>query len=656
MEGETMSKDTNMGNSRAGFTSKPPTGYHHHSHHHHQRNPSVDSIGHNHSQQHQHQYQHQHQHQHQQQQQQQQYYLKPRLPAEQYQQQSFHSTAPSLHRTGSNGGSYSSYLPPQSNHHHPNNYHQQYGTQSRSTTPGVRAVVTHSFSMEEEQREDGSSRYGHRGQSQRDPSGYSRDEYRSPAVEFHPERSVREEQSFQPPPSIPPSPHFSNRRDYLYGGSNRELPPVLERDEIRLPPRDVMREGSGDSSLKRTPSSPSIEPHASTIERTLSSGLTGGPLKRSFWHHSRPSGEANSNSGEAFGNESSSSTSQTLPQEFMPPKRKKTSQVESEESSGSLKREKEYTVTARSHISNDDPKQQQQPPLPPRPHNQQPVIDNNSVRGTESAGVRESPPGDAQFSPSDSWFNSRSMSWEAREDYFRRDPRSTDSWSSRSPSGRDGPASTGNGSHWMEAPYMPSPRPRHQGERNPYDTPLPSWDAYPERWGQNHSPHIPYLAWSTGNSSNDGFMQQQQQHQRNESILPEGFNDDHRSPMNFAMQNMPPFHQHHGLDVVMGSPPMPTTSSAYAGKEPSRSTARVRPHDTGGRKIMNKNGPIKLLALPEDRISLSETLCIVREVSHNCTLLFSYNYFSMYACSAIIDVSEYLFTFVFFSPPTLIER
>lgn len=55
---------------------------------------------------------------------------------------------------------------------------------------------------------------------------------------------------------------------------------------------------------------------------------------------------------------------------------------------------------------------------------------------------------------------------------------------------------------------------------------------------------------------------------------------------------------------------------------PSRShsmdeSARVGPPtnmDGNGKTVTGKDGPLLMLALPQDRISLSETLCVVREV------------------------------------------
>lgn len=609
-----MEKGTMDGssNSTQGYL-KVASNYHHQSHqsHHHQRSPSMDNNGH-------HQL-HQHQHQH---------HAKPPVPAHQHQQ--YHPKAHIQYgrNEGTGGGvDYSSYPPPPGNaiQNHPNHYHPHYAPHSRSTTPGVRSVVTHSFSMEEEQREDGSSRYGghHRGQNQRDPGSYLRDEYRSPPTEFHPDRSSeqhqqreQQERSFELQPPLVSPPHFNSRRDYQYG-NGRDLPLVLEAPEGLIPPRGSSRRSGDHNPSERVKPSPQEEAPASAIERSLSSVSAGGPRKRSFWHHSRPV-QATTAANEEYGNEGSMSTSlSSLPQEFMPPKRSKTSASESP--SGSPKREKEYIVTARSQASSSNQQQQQQ-------HEQQQMLDISRVNSDVGSlgGTRSSPPG-AGLSPTDGWYNSRSrsMSWEAREDYYRRDPRSL-SWSS--PNGRDGPApmSNGSGPHWMGAPYMPSPRSRHANEGSHYEVPLQSWEASPREWGHHHNPHhhqqqqqhypphMPYLAWSAGSNGKGGDLQQRDQNSENK--FPQqgqdhvGFGSEQQHPgMHFTDRGAPP--QPLGIGPMMGIP-MPTSS----GVEPSsmmKGQSRDMTESDG--RGLNKNGPVKLLALPEDRISLSETLCIVRE-------------------------------------------
>ena len=575
------------GSSTQGYSKVSPN--YHHQGQHLERDPSMDNNLHHHL--------HQQQHQH---------HPKPPLPTHQHQQ--YHPKAHGHY--GRNDGNAArgdySYPPPQ-NHYHPS-HPSHYVPHPR---PGVRSVVTHSFSMEEEQREDGSSRYGsghHRSQSQRDAGSYLRDEYRSPPADFHSDRSSEQHQqrdrSFELQPPLGP-PHFNNRRDYQYG-NGRELPPVLEGSESHLPPRGLLR-GSGEHNpLERVPSSNQEEVPGSSIERSLSSMSAGGPLKRSFWHHSRPDQATNTNEG--YANDGPMSQSSSLPQEFMPPKRSKTSPSESEDTTGSPKRE-EYIVTARSQA-------------PTGSQQQQEISRVNSDVGS-LAGIRTSP--GAGLSPRDAWFSrARSMSWEAREDYYRRDPRSAPSWSSRSPNGRDGPAPMNSGSapHWMGAPYMPSPRSRHANEGGHYDTSLPPWESSPREWGhhqpphhqQPYSPHLPYPAWLANGkggdvrqrdqTSGDKFVRQGQDHG--------GFGIDQQHPgMHFNNRNAPPLP--HVMSNMMGTP-MQTSSGLESS---SMMKGQSREMNEGDGMGLSKNEPVKLLALPEDRISLSETLCIVREVSVN---------------------------------------
>ncbi len=546
------------GSSSQGYAKLSPN--YHHQGQQHERNPSMDDNMHHHMHQ----------------QQQQQHHAKPPLPAHHH--ASYHPKAYGHYGRGEGtgaGGDYPPYPPP------PNHYHPHYAPHSR-TTPGVRPAVTHSFSTEEEQREDGSSRYGsghHRGQSARDAANYLRDEYRSPSSEYHSDRSSEHEMPY-------------NRRDYPYGG--RELPPVLEGSESHLQPRGVNRREH--NPLERVPSINQEETPVSAIDRSLSSISAGSPLKRSFWHHSRPDQATHTN--EEYGSEGPMAQSSSLPSEFMPPKRSKTSPPDSGGSTGSPKRDKEYIVTARSQTSS-NPQQQQLLE----------IARANSDVGSLS-GIRTSP-GASGLSPRDVWFNrTRSMSWEAREDYYRRDPRSAASWSSRSPSGRDGPApmSSTSGPHWMGAPYMPSPRSRHEGGH--YDAPLQPWEASPREWGhhphlhhqQPYSPHLPYPAWLGGSKGGDV-------RQRDDSKFPRpgqdhgGYGIDQQHPgMHFS--DRPP--QPRGMNPMIGSP-MQTSS----GVEP---TAMMKGQSAEENRGLTKNGPVKLLALPEDRISLSETLCIVREV------------------------------------------
>ena len=87
--------------------------------------------------------------------------------------------------------------------------------------------------------------------------------------------------------------------------------------------------------------------------------------------------------------------------------------------------------------------------------------------------------------------------------------------------------------------------------------------------------------------------------------------------MHFRERGAPP--QPHGMGPVLGAP-IPT-SSGIDTSSMTKGQPRDMIHNDGRRS--NKNGPVKLLALPEDRISLSETLCIVREVSQRLVSCFS---------------------------------
>jgi hypothetical protein len=78
-----------------------------------------------------------------------------------------------------------------------------------------------------------------------------------------------------------------------------------------------------------------------------------------------------------------------------------------------------------------------------------------------------------------------------------------------------------------------------------------------------------------------------------------GIDGDHHGSLHFTIR---------GMDV-MGAPP------PIKGPPPDMMNSGGGIDDNNQQQI--RTGPVKLLALPEDRISLSETLCLVREVS-NC--------------------------------------
>ncbi|KAL3923358.1 MAG: hypothetical protein SGILL_001700 [Bacillariaceae sp.] len=468
---------------------------------------------------------------------------------------SFHQLGGHYPRSAGGGG----YPYPQYQHHY-SPHHPPYGT-TRSSVPLVRSVVTHSFSMEEEQREDGSTRYAHR----HDPGTYMpREEYRAPGDDETVRHGKPSASSigFEPPfevgaagGGLPPPPP---------GQYGRDLPPVPEED-ARLPTQDNMRGRS--SASDRIPPSPN-GPSPPGVQRTFSAGsyrsLGGSPLKRSFWHHSRPS-----SGREEFDT--------ILPQEFMPPKRSKMAS----ESGG----HREYVVTARTGSSDH-------------------LFAGNGRSGNSSSNnsvvmaspMAQSPPGSAG-----GWgYGNRAMSWEAREDYYRRDPRSApSSWSSRSPAGRDAPST---GSHWSEAPYMPSPRSRY--ETQSFNNDIQTWGSARGSWGapgQSHDSSSdggpPSSPWPTLQQARDGpqvLIQSDKltlEEREGYDVDPDNEHVFDDGGMHFTIRPPP-----HGVEFSSGGI---VRGSQQSGPETM--------------KMDSKNAPVRLLALPEDRISLSETLCIVRE-------------------------------------------
>ncbi len=321
-------------------------------------------------------------------------------------------------------------------------------------------------------------------------------------------------------------PHHEIRDSRMY---TRELPPIREGDiEGRHPPHEMLRMNRE----VRIPPSPRVDP--SYINRTLSStsSVTSsyrsqGPLKRSFWHHARSGEEP-----------------QSLPNEFMPPKRSKITPP-----SG---RNRDYVVTAR------------------RPHHEEIFPPERSSNLSRSPG----------------WFN-RAMSWEAsREDYYQRDPNSkvyTGSWSSRSPpSYRD----ERGGSHWSDAPSMPSPRGRYMGPESGYDA------SPPGRW---HPSEV--HGWGHPIQHRD---ESESKPINVEARDREGFDSEMRRQGTFesGSDGEPP------LRYIAGPPIAPRCQEPFQ----SVHMADMMPNPETETK------GTRLLALPEDRISLSETLCLVREV------------------------------------------
>jgi hypothetical protein len=194
--------------------------------------------------------------------------------------------------------------------------------------------------------------------------------------------------------------------------------------------------------------------------------------------------------------------------------------------------------------------------------------------------------------PPANYFN-RATSWEAREEYYHRAPSGKaypGSWSRHSPpSYREGDA----GPHWSDAPPMPSPHGHYSpSEGGHYDAP---WNQT-RGWQQPHPddhPWGPPPQYRDEVDSRHGWVDSR-----------EGYHGEVRRQSTFES----------GSET--GSYLQPDVRGMGAQRRsypPSHGAPDVReespPH------MDSKSEPTRLLALPEDRISLSETLCVVREVS-----------------------------------------
>lgn len=252
----------------------------------------------------------------------------------------------------------------------------------------------------------------------------------------------------------------------------------------------------------------------------------------------------------------------SLPKEFMPPKRTKVTPPST--------RGQEYIVTAR----------------PSHHHHEE-------VYHSERHGAPPRSPG---------WFN-RAMSWEAsRDDYYQREPPSkvyTGSWASRSPpSYRD----ERGGPHWTDAPTMPSPRSRYSPQaESSYET--SPGDSY-GRWhpAEEHAWGGPMMMArdDIGKPNGDGRERSSFDVEMRRQGTFESSSDG-EPPMRFITGpsiTTPPGSR--------GMEPLQTASLPLRQEIPMATPARER----------QKDGSL-LLALPDDRISLSETLCLVREVRGN---------------------------------------
>jgi hypothetical protein len=415
------------------------------------------------------------------------------------------------------GGSKDSAPPPPFHTH----YHRgSYGYAPPPYASAMRNPIKTSVTMSFEEREDRMTERreavaSYHDYGMRQHHGYSPPSHGSGRDDFQGAESSSHQYYMEREPY-----HHDEREARVY---TRELPPIREVGmEERYPAHEMLRPPAREMRLPPSPRTDSSSYINRTFSNTSSIGSSyrGGPLKRSFWHHARHNSE---------------DIHQSLPNEFMPPKRSKVTPP-----SGGKHRE--YVMTARAPSFAEDADRF-------APH-------------TRSPG----------------WFN-RAMSWEAsREDYYQREPGSrvhTGSWSSRSPpfSYRD----ERNGAHWGDAPSMPSPSGHYLSHMEPGFEISPSqtgrWHPADSRaWGVQSREEVEDTQRDGGGMHRQGTF--------------EPSSPDMEPPLRFISATTPRGMEHR---VQMSDMlPMPSPELKSSGS--------------------------LLLAVPEDRISLSETLCLVREV------------------------------------------
>jgi hypothetical protein len=432
----------------------------------------------------------------------------------------------------------------------------------------IQSVVTTSF----EEREDGSTRHmdHHAGGNFMHPE-YGMRHGRSPPDG----REEAHRAAFEPPRAAFEPPHHEREPSHHHG-RHPPQPPHHGREpshQLREAPqygRELPPIQEGDMDIRHTPND--MMRSRGSVRVSVPPSPRGGPdeypplIHRS---HSAgapvpPSYRGQEPLKRSFWHHARSGEDyqSSVPNEFVPPKRSKV---------GPAGR-RDYVVTARSHHDEVYPADRQSGGPPPR---------------------------------SPGWFN-RAMSWEAaqaaREEYYHREPTSkmysgpSSSWS-RSPQYREG----GVGQHWSDAPSMPSPRsPYAPNEGGHYNISPPGRGG---SWGHSRWNHPEEHLWG-GHQNRD---EAESRHMAPEGQEREGYDVEMRRQSTFESSD--------------GEPPMRFIGGPSAGgMEPSqRQIVATRP---AGDK---QTGPIRLLALPEDRISLSETLCLVREV-RKCKIHFLFNH------------------------------
>jgi hypothetical protein len=502
--------------------------------------------------------------------------------------------------------------PPHAPYSRQQGYQGQHSGYSGATRPPqqLQSVVTSSFSLEDE----------------RDPS--HRGTY--PPVPRHVSVSINP--ADQPRWAAPAEDRYPPERLEV---DVRDM----EQDRRQEPPSDG-QSISGKPSV--VPPSPARGSHFPPLRRGSGSGSFMAPpeppLKRSFWHHSRPNEEYTS----------------SLPAEFIPPKRSKISPNHSR-----------------------DPPSRSPSGMDMRDLRRPPSFFNHSLSWDSRADdmhyyhgmppSRESPRYPSEHSrsfhhsmggPPPLHHHHHHLHSSASPTSYRDDDMGSMSDHSRSrtlPPGR---------SHHHAYSHMPpqevsyhhhsspmhgassgTPTSLHSSRRwshhDSWQPPMPSPTSGPRRSPTNYHHGSPTMqfrddiessrSWSQSRER-DPMPMSREEHRR----LPHfDASLDHDSPYHsshayhnpspYYGRSMPPLHhkppsQHSSMHSSRG--PMGLDAPEHRASAPSMdegshmgSEAGKSLEDTNDDKNDEKEGPVLLLALPQDRISLSETLCVVREVS-----------------------------------------
>ena len=230
-----------------------------------------------------------------------------------------------------------------------------------------------------------------------------------------------------------------------------------------------------------------------------------------------------------------------------------------------------------------------------------------TARGPQYPEAPAAPAGERQSSNRHWYSGSRSMSWEGRDDYYHhRGPgpysRSfSGSWSRSPPTYREPGMPT---NHWG-GPQMPHSHARYsEYERmGPYDR---QWNR---SGSQEWMPHPEDRNWAPPRS-----------HSRDEIEGREMWVD-FRDGGDSLVRRQSTFESFSDGSSYQQLPPRLTGPPPHEGMTGYHQPMMEQTNSFQGSFSDSSAGPVRLLSSPDDRVSLSETLCVVREVRIQFTVL-----------------------------------